>query len=294
MKIAFFGGSFDPPHLGHDAVVKAALNTLDIDKLIIMPTFINPFKQGFVASKEQRFLWAKKLWGNLEKVEICDFEIKQERPVPSIESVLYLQKRFKPSKIYLIIGADHLASLHSWHEFDTLNKMVEFVVASRLKITIPKEFKKLDIDFDIASSFIRDTLDVSEVCESIKDEVKEYYAKFISKTQRIKMQERIKAITDILDDKKAEQIEVFDMRDKDYFVSFVVLASTLGQRHALSLIDELKIKLKEKGEQFLGIESSEDWSVLDLGDILIHLLSEDYRAKYNLEEFLKELGKQKA
>ncbi|WP_260604831.1 MULTISPECIES: ribosome silencing factor [unclassified Campylobacter] len=108
------------------------------------------------------------------------------------------------------------------------------------------------------------------------------------------MQERIKAITDILDDKKAEQIEVFDMRDKDYFVSFVVLASTLGQRHALSLIDELKIKLKEKGEQFLGIESSEDWSVLDLGDILIHLLSEDYRAKYNLEEFLKELGKQKA
>ena len=62
MKIALFGGSFDPPHNGHNSVVLEALEKLDIDKLIIMPTYINPFKQSFSADEKQRFLWVKKLW----------------------------------------------------------------------------------------------------------------------------------------------------------------------------------------------------------------------------------------
>ncbi|EHY0864762.1 nicotinate-nicotinamide nucleotide adenylyltransferase, partial [Campylobacter coli] len=102
MKIALFGGSFDPPHKGHDAIVKEALAGLDIDKLVIMPTFINPFKKGFFADEKQRFAWVNRLWGKLEKVEICDFETKQKRPVPSIESVEYLYKIYHPSKFYLL------------------------------------------------------------------------------------------------------------------------------------------------------------------------------------------------
>ncbi|ELE3073356.1 ribosome silencing factor [Campylobacter lari] len=106
------------------------------------------------------------------------------------------------------------------------------------------------------------------------------------------MQERINNIVQILDDKKADLIETFDMQDKDYFVKFAVIATTMGERHALSLIDDLKTNLKSKGEEFLNIESSEEWTVLDLGDILIHLMSETYRAKYNIEEFLKSLNKE--
>lgn len=177
MKIALFGGSFDPPHKGHDSIVKESLKVLDIDKLVIMPTFINPFKQGFFADEKQRFEWIKKLWGNLEKVEISSFEVEQKRPVPSIESARYLQKIYNPSKFYLLIGADHLANLHKWHEFDKLAKMVEFIIAKRGGLEIPKEFEKLDIKKDISSSFIRQTLDTNEVCESIKDEVKKYYEK---------------------------------------------------------------------------------------------------------------------
>lgn len=107
------------------------------------------------------------------------------------------------------------------------------------------------------------------------------------------MQERIQKIRELLDTKKAENIEIFDMRDRDYFTSFVIVATTLGEKHALSLIDELKTKLKLLGEEFLAIESSEEWSVIDLGDILIHLLSEEYRSKYNIEELLSELLKVK-
>ena len=102
-------------------------------------------------------------------------------------------------------------------------------------------------------------------------------------------QKRIGEIVKILDEKKAEQIEVFDMRERDYFVKFVVIATTMGERHALSLTDDLKLRLKPLGEEFLGIESSGEWVVCDLGDILIHLMSPEYRAKYNIEEFLNKI-----
>ena len=107
-------------------------------------------------------------------------------------------------------------------------------------------------------------------------------------------QKRIGEIVKILDEKKAEQIEVFDMRERNYFVKFVVIATTMGERHAYSLTDDLKEGLKDEGEQFLGIESSGDWVVIDLGDILIHLMSAQYRTKYNIEEFLSKLKEAKA
>lgn len=103
------------------------------------------------------------------------------------------------------------------------------------------------------------------------------------------MKERVEAIRRILDEKKAEFIELFDMRGGDYFVDFVIIATTMSQKHASSLIDELKTALKPLKEDFLNIQSSEEWSVIDLGDIIIHLLSETYRAKYRIEELLSEL-----
>lgn len=177
MKIAIFGGSFDPPHLGHDSVVKNALKSLDIDKLIIMPTFINPFKSAFFADERQRFLWAQKVWGGIKKVEISDYELMQKRPVPSIESVLYLKKLYNPSKFYLIIGADHLQSLHKWHEFEKLNSLVEFIIAKRDNIAVPPKFQCLDTKINISSSFIRENLSFKDLCPQIAQEAKAYYEK---------------------------------------------------------------------------------------------------------------------
>jgi iojap-like protein len=107
------------------------------------------------------------------------------------------------------------------------------------------------------------------------------------------MQNRVEKIIKILDAKKAENIEAIDMRNKDYFTSFVIIATTMGERHGYALIDDLKTNLKNDGENFLAIESSGEWSVIDLGDILIHLMSAEYRSKYNIEEFLAKLQEQR-
>jgi ribosome-associated protein len=102
------------------------------------------------------------------------------------------------------------------------------------------------------------------------------------------MQARIEKISELLDKNKAEAIEVFDLRGKEYFVDFVVIASSLGERHTEALLDHLKKGLKPD-EEFLGVDVSGEWIVVDLGDILIHIMTPEYRNKYDMESFLGEL-----
>ncbi|MBZ7976055.1 MULTISPECIES: nicotinate (nicotinamide) nucleotide adenylyltransferase [unclassified Campylobacter] len=175
MKIAIFGGSFDPVHLGHEKVVKAALDTLDIDKLIILPTYISLFKNNFNASPELRLKWLKSVFVESDKLLISDYEISQNEPVPSFKSVMYFKNLLNSSLIYFIIGADHLKTLHKWHNFDELSKNVIFVIASRDNIFIPDNYLRLEINEDISSSFIRNNLILEKVNPKIKDEVKEFY-----------------------------------------------------------------------------------------------------------------------
>lgn len=103
------------------------------------------------------------------------------------------------------------------------------------------------------------------------------------------MEKRIERIVKILDDKKAGEIEAIDMSGREYIAKYVIIATTLHSRHAFSLNDELARQLKPAGEKFLGSEISDDWCVIDLGDIIIHLMSQTYRAKYDIEKFLAEL-----
>ncbi|MCK5111492.1 MAG: ribosome silencing factor [Arcobacteraceae bacterium] len=105
------------------------------------------------------------------------------------------------------------------------------------------------------------------------------------------MENRIKKIIAVLDERKAEDIEAIDLTGKNYLVDQVVIATTLNAKHAYSLVNYLKEALKGDGEEFLRIDETDDWTIVDLGDILIHLMSEAYREKYQMEEFLAEIKK---
>lgn len=283
MKLALFGGSFDPPHIGHEAVIQTAIKELKCDKLIIMPTWRSPFKEGVCAPANLRLEWVKKAWTK-EHVHVSDYEVTQQRPVPAIESVMYLKKIYNPSCFYLIIGFDLLERLHQWHNFEQLKNEVEFVVASR-DGSNAQGLKNLAINVSISSSKLRQHMDASFLPDPVRAQVYEYYQ------TRISMKERIERIVALLDDKKAENIQVFNMEGKDYFVNGVVIATTLGERHGVSLLDELKEQLKPQGEEFLHVDPASEWVVVDLGDILIHLMTPEYRSRYNLEEFLSDYEK---
>ena len=279
MDLALFGGSFDPPHIGHEKIVSEALEALHVEKIFVTPSFLNPFKSEFSAPPSLRLKWLKELFGDDKKIEVLDFEVKQNRATPTIETVEFLEKNYDIDKFYLIIGADNLAKLHLWKEYEKLKSKVEFVIATRDGIISPKELKKIKINANISSSELREHLNLSYIPDCIKDEVLAYYT-------RKTMEKRVENIVKILDEKKAENIQSFDMSDKDYFVDSVVIATTLGDRHGLSLLDHLKSELKSRGESFLNIDESDEWVILDMGDILVHLMSSEYRSRYNIEEFL--------
>ena len=105
------------------------------------------------------------------------------------------------------------------------------------------------------------------------------------------MEQRIEQIVKILDEKKAENIETFDLTADDYLVDYVVIATTLNEKHGSALLTYLKEALKPLGEEFLRVEEDAGWTIIDLGDMFIHLMTEQYREKYSLDEFLKEFKK---
>lgn len=171
--IALFGGSFDPPHIAHAAIIKALISFKDVDKVVVMPTYLNPFKSKSHAPSELRLRWLKEIFSSFKDVEISSFEIEHNRPVPTIESVNHLLKRYK--KIYLVIGADNLSSLHMWSRYSELKSLVTFVVASRDKIDIPNDFLKIDIDIDISSTQLREDTQISKLSQQCAKEIEEFY-----------------------------------------------------------------------------------------------------------------------
>lgn len=174
-SVALFGGSFDPPHIGHQSIVKALLDLKDIEDVVVMPTYLNPFKSDSVAPSKLRFKWLKKIFENLDRVEVSDFEVNQNKKVPTIQSVLHLLDKYE--KIYLVIGADNLKSLNRWYKYDELHKNVTFIVVSRDDIEVPKHFVKLNVKVDISSTKLRDAIDKEMLPSECAEEIYNYYKK---------------------------------------------------------------------------------------------------------------------
>ena len=172
MKKAIFGGSFDPPHSGHLEIIQQTIISLNIDELIVVPAFLNPFKSKYKAPCELRLKWLKDMTVDMPLVKVSSFEIDQNRPVPSIETV----KHFKDEdETYFIIGADNLESLPSWKNFEALDKMVTWVVASRDNIKIPEGFVTLDVDQDISATQLRESIDAAYLDKNVAKEIIDFY-----------------------------------------------------------------------------------------------------------------------
>ncbi|CAA6821400.1 MAG: Probable nicotinate-nucleotide adenylyltransferase [uncultured Sulfurovum sp.] len=159
-SVALFGGSFDPPHLGHKTVIEEALKALEIDKLIVIPTFLNPFKTLSHFTVLERFSLSKELFNVFEKVIISDYEINQKKPTPTVETLKYFMKKYEV--LYLIVGADNLENIEKWKAFEYLNAQIIWVVATRsgyeIKSDKLRDFKVLNISVDISSTQIRNTM----------------------------------------------------------------------------------------------------------------------------------------
>jgi ribosome-associated protein len=104
------------------------------------------------------------------------------------------------------------------------------------------------------------------------------------------------AVVDALEDIKAFDITVMDVRQMTTVTSYMIVASGNSTRQCKAIADNVREKLKEKGVDARGIEGEKDgeWVLLDLGEIVIHVMVPATRAYYNLEQLWSESQSRRA
>lgn len=159
-RLGLFGGTFDPPHLGHVAALEAALATNRFDRILVTVAG-DPYRKSAeysVSPAPHRLAMAEAAFGHLATVEVSRIEIDREGPSYTIDTVRQLAP--EASSIDLIMGADLVSTLASWHEAKLLAEMVSVGIVPRPGelVDYPLGWNWYEIPMnpvDLSSSFIR-------------------------------------------------------------------------------------------------------------------------------------------
>ena len=173
---ALFGGSFDPPHLGHREIIEKTLRLPDIERVVVLPAWLNPFKRESHAPPEKRLEWCRKVF-DLPGVIVSDYEIRQKRPIYTLESYRALSGKYFIG--WLVIGADNLKDLSKWHAFETLNRELTWIVATREgsspDTSMLRSVRILEVQVPVSSTQIRSGEGFDFVDPRIREEARRFY-----------------------------------------------------------------------------------------------------------------------
>ena len=164
MKIAFFGGSFDPPHIGHKKIIENCISLFD--KVLIVPNKESvDFNKKNIASAEDRINMLNSMISS-KIVEIIDFEIKSDKKNYTYRTIKYLEEKYPDEELFMIIGKDQIYNLHNWYQYEYIVDNINIVCFDRKIDMQVKEndflnFKKInfmDFNYKFSSSDIKNIL----------------------------------------------------------------------------------------------------------------------------------------
>jgi nicotinate-nucleotide adenylyltransferase len=159
-RIGLFGGTFNPPHLGHVAVLRAAARLGRFDLLEVTVAgdpYLKPHDDLLPALL--RLAMARAAFGDLALVEVSDRELKRSGPTYTIDTVRELLA--DADEVDLLIGADLVDQLPTWHEAEELARLVRVGVVPRPggHTELPPGWRGYEIPMDpvdLSSTYIRD------------------------------------------------------------------------------------------------------------------------------------------
>ena len=166
IKIGIFGGTFNPPHLGHVRLVNEAADRIGADKVMIIPSCIPPHKMaGKLASGKERMEMCRLAFAG-DRFEISSIELDRGDKSYTVETLRELKKIYPGSELYFIIGSDMLETFTRWYCWEEILTLATICAASRedgfradLSIYTPEQREKilfLDIEpFEVSSTQIR-------------------------------------------------------------------------------------------------------------------------------------------
>ena len=119
MKKCIFGGTFDPPHIGHLLIAQTICEAEEFDKIIFVPALKNPHKSvGVTSPIDKRLKMLEIAVEGNPHFEISDIEIKRGGISYSLDTIRHIKKEqnLKCEELYFLIGSDILNDFHKWHE----------------------------------------------------------------------------------------------------------------------------------------------------------------------------------
>ena len=133
MKIAIYGGSFNPPHLGHVEAARTVASALAPDRLLIVPASVPPHKELADGSPtaQQRLELCRLAFADIPGAEISEMELRREGKSYSYDTVRLLREENPDAQLILVVGTDMLLSFEKWYQFRYLLENCTLAVLAR-------------------------------------------------------------------------------------------------------------------------------------------------------------------
>lgn len=132
MRIAFFGGSFNPPHQAHRAILAYLMARFQFDLTLVAPAYTPPHKKNLrQASFEDRLAMTRLAFAGIEGVEVSNLEGQRQGPSYTVDTLEKIGQRYPDSQLYLVTGGDAYHQFCTWHCWEDILDQACLIIARR-------------------------------------------------------------------------------------------------------------------------------------------------------------------
>lgn len=131
-NVAVFGGTFNPFHIGHYEILKALCESNLFYKVLLVPDRVPPHKDAdFSVSDDDRIEMCRIVCEDFKKAQLCLIEFERSGKSYTVDTIKALAKLYPEDRFYVVVGADMVKSLDSWHNFGELKNIASFAAFNR-------------------------------------------------------------------------------------------------------------------------------------------------------------------
>lgn len=326
MKIGIFGGSFNPPHMGHINAIQTVAKKAGLGKVHILPAAQNPLKTPVEGpTPEQRVELTRLAFAQYgETYFVDDQEIKRGGMSYTIDTVMNLRKSYDANDLYLVVGADKFEELAQWKDYQKILTEANLIVTTRPGYDMPESLEEMpgflkplvaEFDFnfielntgrniqfitlrdvEVSSSEVRKWLRSGKPVEkylplSVESYIKEHKL-YRNLGDRIGDYKKFTAFcADVLFAKKGINVRGFDLTSMSAPSEYTLIASGTSTRHAAAMAENIVMAVKEEynvhPQSIEGVDEGR-WVLVDYGSLIIHVFYDFVRQEYSLENLWRE------